>query len=270
MLYYQSYDKFRYSTLSNYEYTNRGGSASWEKHISPALTSKVTGTISTYEFTNTDQSEISRAYTHEYMLNHNELLSEFQWIPSLNHKIDFGASLIYYRLDRGVVEPYGDASIRNPSWTWALNRPWKELFFSAITLSLPNGLVYRPGLRYSFYSMLGPQTVMLYEDGKPKSENTIVDSITFGNFEPVNFHSGPEFRTAINLKAGPQTSFKFSYNQMRQYLFMLTNTVTISPTDQWKLSDYYIDPQFSYQYTGGIYHIFPKAGLSTSLEVYYK
>jgi hypothetical protein len=57
---------------------------------------------------------------------------------------------------------------------------------------------------------------------------------------------------------------------MRQYLFMLTNTVTISPTDQWKLSDYYIDPQYSYQATGGIYHIFPKVGISTSVEAYYK
>lgn len=269
VLYYQSYDRFRYSTLSNYEYTNRGGSASWGKNISPALTSKVTGTISSYQFANTDQSEISRAYTHEYMLNHNELLSEFHWVPSLHHKVDFGASMIYYRLDRGVVEPYGEASIRNPT-DLGFEQAMEGAVFLSDNIDVARWLNVSVGLRYSFYSMLGPQTVMLYEEGKPKSENTIVDSISFGNFEPVNFHSGPEFRGAINLKAGPQTSFKFSYNQMRQYLFMLSNTVTISPTDQWKLSDYYIDPQFSSQYTGGIYHIFPKAGISASAELYFK
>ncbi|MCK4989507.1 MAG: carboxypeptidase-like regulatory domain-containing protein, partial [Bacteroidales bacterium] len=80
VFYYQSYDKFRYSTLSDYEYSNRGGSASWERNISPALTSKVTGTSSFYRFSNTDQSEISRAYSHEYMLNHNELVAEFEWV----------------------------------------------------------------------------------------------------------------------------------------------------------------------------------------------
>lgn len=269
VLYYQSYDRFRYSTLSNYEYSNRGGSASWEKHISPAFTSKVTGTISSYQFANIDQTEISRAYSHEYMLNHNELLSEFQWIPSLNHKIDFGASLIYYRLDRGVVEPHGAASIRNPT-DLGFEQAMEGALFLSDNIEIARWLSVSAGLRYSFYSMLGPQTVMLYEEGKPKSENTIIDSIAYGDFEPVNFHSGPEFRTAINLKAGPQTSFKFSYNQMRQYLFMLSNTVTISPTDQWKLSDYYIDPQFSQQFTGGIYHIFPKAGITTSVEAYYK
>jgi hypothetical protein len=269
VLYYQSYDKFRYSDLSNYEYTNRGASASWEKHISPALTSKVTGAISTYEFANIDQTEISRAYSHDYMLNHNEILSEFQWIPSLNHKVDFGGSLIYYRLDRGVVEPYGAASIRNPV-DLGFEQAMEGALFLSDNIEIARWLSVSVGLRYSFYSMLGPQNVMLYEEGKPKSENTIVDSIAYGDFEPVNFHSGPELRTAINLKAGPQTSFKFSYNQMRQYLFMLSNTVTISPTDQWKLSDYYIDPQFSQQLTGGIYHVFPKVGISTSIEVYYK
>jgi hypothetical protein len=269
ILYYQSYDKFRYSTLSDYEYSNRGVSASWEKHISPALTSKVTGASSIYRFANTDQSEISRAYRHEYMLNHNELLSEFEWVPSLNHKIDFGASLIYYRLDRGQVEPYGAASIRS-SVDLGNEQAFEGGIFASDNFEINDWLTLYAGVRYSLYSMLGPQTVMLYEEGKPKSENTIIDSLEFSNFEPVNFHSGPEFRTAVNMKSGPNTSFKFSFNQMRQYLFMLSNTVTISPTDQWKLSDYHIDPQTSYQVTGGVYHIFPKLGLSASMELYYK
>jgi len=269
IFYYQSKDDFRYSTLSDYEYANRGGSVSWEKHISPALTSKLTGTSSFYRFKNTDQSEISRAYTHEYMLNHNELVAEFEWVPSLNHKIEFGSSLIYYRLDRGQVMPYGDASIRNEVDLGNEQALEGGLFLSDNVTLTPWLSIYA-GFRYSFYSMLGPQSVMLYEEGKPKSENTIVDSLSYGDFEPVNFHSGPEFRTAVNLKSGPNTSFKLSFNQMRQYLFMLSNTVTISPTDQWKLSDYHIKPQKSYQATGGFYHIFPKLGLSSSVELYYK
>ena len=269
LFYYQSYDKFRYSTLSDYEYANRGASASWERHISPALTSKVTGTTSTYKFANKDQSEISRAYTHEYMLNHNELLTEFEWVPFMNHRIDFGASLIYYRLDRGSVEPYGAASIRNRV-DLGFEQAVEGGVFVSDNFEINDWLTLYAGVRYSFYSMLGPQSVMLYEEGKPKSENSIVDSLAFGDFEQVSFHSGPEFRTAVNMKTGPNTSFKFSFNQMRQYLFMLSNTVTISPTDQWKLSDYHIDPQSSYQLTGGVYHIFPKLGLSSSVELYYK
>jgi len=269
VFYYQSYDKFRYSNLSNYEYANRGVSVSWEKYISPALTSKLIGTSSFYDFANTDQSEISRAYTHEYMLNHNEVLSEFQWVPNMNHKVDFGSSLILYRLDRGSVEPYGEASIRN-SVNLGKEHSLEGAVFISDNVNLTDWLTLYAGIRYSLYTMLGPQTVMLYEEGKPKSENAIVDSLEFGKSESVRFNSGPEFRTAINMKAGPNTSFKLSFNQMRQYLFMLSNTVTISPTDQWKLADYHIDPQSSYQLTGGFYHIFPRLGLSSSVELYYK
>ena len=269
LFYYQSFDKFRYSTLSDYEYANRGGSATWERQISPAMTSKVTATSSIYKFANTDQSEISRAYTHEYILNHNELLAEFLWVPSLHHKVSFGSSLIYYYLNRGTVKPYGAASIRSPVDLGIENAVEAALFVSD-NIDVNDWLTLYVGGRYSFYSYLGPQTVMLYEEGKPKSENTIVDSLVYGDLKPVNFHSGPEFRTAANFKTGPNTSFKLSVNQMRQYLFMLSNTVTISPTDQWKLSDYHIDPQTSYQVTGGVYHIFPKLGLSSSVELYYK
>ncbi|MGM0475190.1 MAG: TonB-dependent receptor, partial [Bacteroidota bacterium] len=88
--------------------------------------------------------------------------------------------------------------------------------------------------------------------------------------QSVRFNSGPEFRIAMNMKTGPNTSFKLAFNQMRQYLFMLSNTVTISPTDQWKLSDYHIDPQSGYQFSAGAYHIFPRPGVSGSLELYYK
>jgi len=57
---------------------------------------------------------------------------------------------------------------------------------------------------------------------------------------------------------------------MRQYLFMLSNTVTISPTDQWKLADYHISPPKGNQSTAGVYHIWPRWGLSGSFEVYVK
>lgn len=269
LFYYQSFDRFRYGDISDYEYANRGGSVSWEHHLSPALTSRLTGSISTYNFGNIEKSEIARAYSHDYFLNHNELSSEFSWVPGLKHVVDFGASIIYYRLDRGVVKPYGDASIRNEN-DLGFEQAFEGSIFLSDNIQVMPWLTFYGGLRYSFYSKLGPQTVMLYEENQPKSESTIIDSVSYGNFEPITFHSGPEVRTAINIKTGPNTSFKFSFNQMRQYLFMLSNTVTISPTDQWKLSDYHIDPQSSYQLTGGFYHIFPRIGISASVELYYK
>ncbi|HER09812.1 MAG TPA: hypothetical protein ENO20_12975 [Bacteroides sp.] len=269
LFYYQSFDDFKYADLTDYEYANRGGSLNWIRNISPALTSKVTATASTYRFCNVDKSEISKAYSHEYLLNHNEVLADFTWVPAFRHSVGFGSSLILYRLDRGVVEPFGPSSIRK-RLELGFEQGLEGSLFISDDINLLSWLSLYGGFRYSSYSRLGPETVMLYEPGKPKAVNTIVDSISYGKFSPVRFNSGPEFRLAMNIKSGQNTSFKLAFNQMRQYLFMLSNTVTISPTDQWKLSDYHIDPQTGYQFSSGAYHIFPDMGISGSVELYYK
>jgi hypothetical protein len=67
-----------------------------------------------------------------------------------------------------------------------------------------------------------------------------------------------------------QTSLKFSYNNIRQYIHLLSNTTAISPTDIWKLSDAHIRPQLGQQVSLGFYRDFSQLGLETSVEVYYK
>jgi hypothetical protein len=57
---------------------------------------------------------------------------------------------------------------------------------------------------------------------------------------------------------------------MHQFLFMLSNTIAISPTDQWKLCDYHIKPPFLDQISLGYYRDFPGTNISCSLELYRK
>jgi hypothetical protein len=65
-------------------------------------------------------------------------------------------------------------------------------------------------------------------------------------------------------------SLKASYNRMRQYLFMLSNTISISPTDRWKLADPYIIPPVADQVSLGLYRNFTGTSIETSAEIYYK
>ncbi len=267
--YYQSSDRFAYGNISEYGYSNRGGSMIWKHSISPALTSTVTGTISDYSFTNIQKYEISQSYQHSYKIRHNELVTEFSWVPLLNHHFDFGTDLIYYSLDRGQVLPYGESSLKVPVDLGHEKGVEGGLFVSDNMTIFPWLSLYA-GLRYSFFTMLGPRAVRLYAPGMPKTDGNVTDTVYYGNNEAITFDSGPEVRAALNIKTGQNTSFKLSFSQMRQYLFMLSNTVTISPTDQWKLSDFHLSPPTGHQYTAGVYHIWPRVGLSGSLEGYYK
>jgi len=267
--YYQSHDRFAYGDIADYEYGNRGGSLIWKHTFAPAFSSTVTAALSQYSFSQVDKQEVSQAYKHNYRLGHNELITEFSWNPALNHHFEFGMNLVNYSLDRGMVSPYGSGSLIN-ELDLGLEKGLEGSLFLSDNITLFPWLSIYAGLRYSMFTQLEPKMVRVYEEDEAKTDNNVKDSLYFSKNEAVNFESGPEFRTAINVKAGKNTSFKLSFSQMRQYLFMLTNTVTISPTDQWKLTDYHISPPRGQQYTTGIYHIWPRAGLSGSLELYYK
>ena len=269
LFYYQSFDDFKYGDISEYNYANRGGSIIWKHIYSPALSSSFIGAVSGYKFGNVQKYEISSAYQHSYDLKHWGFTSEFSWVPGLNHDVDFGMNLNLYGLDRGELEPYGSYSLKIPL-TLGTEKGLEGGLFLSDNISILPWLSVYAGLRYSFYSALGPETVRIYEDGIPKTDNTVKDSITFSNNEIIDFNSGPEIRMAMNIKTGRNTSLKLSFNQMRQYLFMLSNTVTISPTDQWKLSDYHISPPYGYQVSTAFNQIIPGLGLSTSVEIYYK
>ena len=65
-------------------------------------------------------------------------------------------------------------------------------------------------------------------------------------------------------------SLKASYNTLRQYIHLLSNTTSISPTDTYKLSDPNIKPQSGKQVSLGWYDNAKNNSIEASVEVYYK
>ncbi len=57
---------------------------------------------------------------------------------------------------------------------------------------------------------------------------------------------------------------------MKQYIHIMSNTFSVSPTDTWKLSDNNISPQIADQVSLGLYRNFKGGIYETSVEVYYK
>ena len=55
-----------------------------------------------------------------------------------------------------------------------------------------------------------------------------------------------------------------------QYLHLLSNTASISPSDTWKLSDSYLKPESGDQIAAGYYRVLNKNKIEISAEVYYK
>lgn len=266
---YKSYDQFSLAASDDYNYSNSGASVAWKHIFNSSLNVDVSAIISQYDFNHNNKSNPSEAYNHRYVLNHNEVKADFLYLTGKNHRISFGYSGIYYNLNRGNIVPFNSESRRIPVELGA-EKAFENALYISDEFSLTNRLTLLAGLRYSYYTLVGPAEVNKYYENSPKNKNNISEVTSYGKNQPIKSYSSPEPRIALNYRLGENNSLKGSYNRLKQYIFMLSNTVAVSPTDQWKLADYHLSPPVADQASLGYYHNFPSKGIVTSFEVYRK
>ncbi len=266
---YYSHDFFRLGTTNQYEYNNAGGSININRRLSSRLNGDLALVYGTYDFTTVDEQVASESWTQSYRIEHYEAKVDMAWLSLGKHKLTFGGNAILYNLDRGDVIPYGDISMRVPV-ELGLEKGLETAVYLADEITLTPRLTLYGGLRFATYLSLGPDQAQVYGEGLPLQPGSVVDVINAGPYELLKTYTGLEPRVSLNFMLGANNSLKFSYNRVNQFLFMLSNTVAISPTDQWKLCDYNISPPYVDQVSLGFYQDFPRGGLNTSLEVYYK
>ncbi len=266
---YYSNDHFSLNSDTTYHYTNANVVLGWKHIFSQKLIGNFRGIYSNYAYEISGDSQESQAFSMKYRIAHTELKTGFTYFPSHQHKIDFGIGAIHYNLDPGSFSPLHEQSLVAP-----LDLETENAVESAIYLSdeynITDNLSVYGGLRYSFYAFLGPKNVTNYYNNVPFDPIHIRDTTYYPPGKVIQTYSGPEFRISARYKITGSSSVKLSYNRMRQYLNMLSNTTAVSPTDTWKLSDSHIRPQIGDQYAIGFYKDFRRQSIETSVELYYK
>lgn len=266
---YYSFDRFSLAQKSHYNYSNAGISLSWWHRYSIRHNSETAFIISSYQYNYLDSVNSISAYKQDYSINHYEFKWDFSYLPFENHSLKYGINLINYTLNRGTIEPVGTESDRKFE-NLGIENGIEGAVYLSDEYRVNRWLTVYGGIRYSFFTYLGPKTVFEYEPGSPRTEQYIVDTKEYGRGEFIKNYYHPEYRTTANFRIGLNSSIKLSYNRTWQYIFMLSNTIAISPTDQWKLCDYNIAPSLGDQVSAGFYKNFNNPGLDFSAEVYYK
>ncbi len=266
---YYSKDKFNLGYDNDYEYSNAGASIDLSHRFNSRISGDLAAVFGEYAFQTVDKTIDVYAFSQDYRIDHFELKADLTWLSLGRHKLSFGGNSIFYDLHRGNILPYGDESLKVPVNLGRENGLESAIYFADEFVMTPR-LTFYGGLRYNFFMALGPAEILQYGEGLPKRESNIVDTLMFGKGQVVKRYSGLEPRIAVNYLLGADNSVKFSYNRIRQFLFMLSNTIAISPVDQWKLVDYNIVPPYVDQVSAGYYHDFRKKGISTSFEIYHK
>lgn len=269
VFFYNSNDKFHLSNITQYQYSNLGGSTNLQYIFNTSIKGDFTVIGSEYSFETMDNQEVSTAYKHSYKIGHYELRGDINHVVSDKTTLEYGSSVILYKLDRGSVLPFGESSLRLPVNLGKEQGVETSMYFTDKYNILPR-LTLSVGLRQSVFTPIGPKTVYTYNSGLPREEKYIKDTLHFDSSKPIKWYFSPEVRTTVNYQTDSDGSIKLAFNQMQQNLFMLSNTIALAPNTQWKLADYHLKPSRSMQISLGVFRNLPKEGLETSVEFYIK
>jgi hypothetical protein len=265
---YYSHDAFRFNSDTVYSYDNNIFVLKWRHFFNSRFFSSVTLNNSFYKYNVSSKSVSTEAFILSHKTNSTGFKADFNWFKGRN-EINFGLDLNNYTILPGSYLPAGDSSL--VSSTFIENeRALEGALYIDDKLILTDFMSVNLGLRFSSFYSLGPGTVMIYSPEYSKSRSTITDTLNFKKGEVSHKYAGPELRLSLNFRISDKNSLKINYNRTRQYIHLLSNSTSISPTDTWKLSGYYIKPQIGDQIALGFYQMLFDNGLETSAEIYYK
>ncbi len=266
---YFSSDQSNLATDTTFSYRNQNVSLRWKRIFNNKLYGILSGGYDKYIYNNYSNYKDDVDYKLKFSIEQTNLKTNFNYYPNARLNIDFGASTIYYSNKPGSLEPYSDKSL-----IVADILPQEQALESAIfaeqRYDITEAITLNAGLRYSFFNYLGPANVNIYADGLDKTDANIINVESYGIKKTIKTYHSPEYRLGTRIAITPDFSVKAGYNTQRQYIHMLSNTTSISPTDVWKLSDANIAPQKGSQVSVGLYKNFKENTIETSIEAYHK
>ena len=264
---YNSHDSFKFNSDTSYSYNNNVYALKWRHFFNSHLFSVFSVSNSKYNYDISSIGNQKDAFMLSHSINSTGLKADFNWYKGRN-EVNFGTDITRYSVLPGSYLPEGDSSLVKPV-TIGMEHATETGVYIEDKFIVNDFFSINGGLRFSAYFTSGPKEVLIYEPSLPRSTSTVIDTMYFASSDVYQTYGGPEIRLSFNFKISSKSSLKVNYNRTRQYIHLLTNSTSISPSDTWKLSDYYLKPEIGDQYAAGFYQSLFK-GIEASAEIYYK
>ncbi|MTH15037.1 TonB-dependent receptor [Flavobacterium sp. LC2016-01] len=266
---YYSKDRFSISSDSVYKYSNALISLKWNHAFSSKTKTDFIFTNSQYKFNIDYDNGKPNSFDYGYKLNETQFILNANYLLNSKHSFNYGLASKLYNVQPGYLNPKTAESTIIP-----IKIDDEKALESALYISdnytLNDKILFSLGLRYSTYSALGESTQQIYKENAPINDNNVIGTNYYKKNEVIKTYGGFEPRIAMRYLFTDDFSVKASYDKTYQYIHLLTNNTTQSPTDAWKLSDLNIKPQEAHQYSLGFYKNLDNDNVELSLEGYYK
>jgi len=245
-----------------FSWGNGTGTARWNHIYNNRLFSNVTLLYSNYD----------------YLLGFNNGDDEFKWrsnIEDISAKVDFNYfinSNSTLKFGGGIIKHNfnpGNVSVTSTDIDVNFNLYSKQAIETGFYVSNEHNFNSRItalyGLRYSSFHNLGGEPVFTYDEN-----HTVKDTTNYSKNDIYNTYSGFEPRLGLKYQLDSVSSVKGSYNLMRQYVQLASNSNAASPLDIWFPASQTIKPQIAHQVALGYFRNFKNNIYEFSTEVYYK
>jgi TonB dependent receptor/CarboxypepD_reg-like domain/TonB-dependent Receptor Plug Domain len=242
------------------EYGNATGTARFNHIFSSKLFSNTSFIYSNYNYTiNGDGGNIKFISKIQDVA----VKQDFQYYANSNHKISFGFNVTHHNIAPGILDAAASASYNSVPIQSKFS--YESAAYVSQEIAATKKLKLSYGLRLSALSMVGAGTFYNYN-----VKGDVTDSTTYKTGELIKTYFNLEPRFSANYVLNPLSSVKASYTRNVQNMHLLSNSVSLNPTDLWIPTSLNVKPEIADQVSLGYYRNFDDNKYEFSTEIYYK
>lgn len=265
---YISEDYFKLASDTLFTYGTRLASLKWDHSFSDKFFSSTIASMGNYH-SNIEDEQGTNRFVMKSKIDYSSISQEFVYSQIENHEIKFGAKGIQYQISQGDLIPNENSinviEVHIPKQTGI-----ESAFYVSDAWRVSDNLSISAGLRYSMFNNIGSGEVSVYEEGVPMTEESVINTISYGKGESIKTYGGFEPRVNLRFSLNDVSSIKGGYNRLRQYMHLVSNTAAVTPVDLWQMSNTHVRPAISDQFTIGYFRNFNDDEIEASVEAYYK
>lgn len=190
------------------------------------------------------------------------LKEDLQYFINDKNKLSFGGNIIHHTFTPGDITVDGEKLQDN-----SLEKRYslESALYASNEHKITKYFHLTYGLRYSNFTQVGPGNIYSFD-----KDGNLTETKEYESWEKVKSYNGLAPRLSTLYIINTKSSIKASYARTFQYLHLLSNTTSSTPTDVWLPSSNNIKPEIADQVAAGYFRNFKKNMFEFSTEIYYK
>ena len=256
-------DKLGLGDQFGIDWGNATGTMRWNHILTDKLFSNTSLIFSSYDYKIAIKND-NVDFDIKSSIKDINLKQEFQYFINTRNKLKFGINAINHGIIPGQIDASLGSGINSLKLT--TNKSIEAAVFITNDWTITEKFTMSYGLRLSSFSMLGNnQNVYSYSANGDVSDTNVYKNNSFVSTYPIL-----EPRVSMSYVYSKTASFKAAYARNAQYIHLVSNTTTSSPTDLWIPSSINTKPEIADQVSVGWFKNLKENSYEMSIETYYK